>query len=167
MSAHYPVPEVSLECDDWRAADLTEPALYEALLHGIGACVPLDQRAALASRKISLLLADDSRLQQLNKDWRDKDAPTNVLSFPAPDLPMSPLGDIAMAWETCLREAQEQGKELRAHVFHLFVHGVLHLLGYDHVVAIQAEEMEGLESRILSGLGMADPWDPVDMESDE
>lgn len=167
MSAHYPVPEISVENDDWQKAGLTEPALYEGLLQGIGKCVPLQHRELLAGRAVSLLLAGDARLQELNRDWRGKDKPTNVLSFPAPDLPMSHLGDVAMSFDTCAREAKEQGKELRAHVFHLFVHGVLHLLGYDHETGPQADEMEGLESRILLGLGQADPWDTAHMESDE
>lgn len=164
MSAHYAVPEVTVECDAWRTAELTEPALYEALLHGIGPQVPLDQREALVRREISLLLADNARVQELNRDWRKQDKPTNVLSFPAPNLPMSPLGDIAMAWETCRDEAEAQGKALRDHVFHLFVHGVLHLLGYDHQSEPEAQEMEALESRILVQLGHDDPW--ADRESD-
>jgi probable rRNA maturation factor len=119
---------------------------------------------------IAIVLADDAMLRDLNHTWRGKDAPTNVLSFPAtdteegmrpePPFPGVPLelGDIVMARETCEREALEQGKSLSDHVRHLTIHGVLHLLGYDHEADDEAERMEGLETRILAGLGVADPY---------
>ena len=124
-------------------------------------------KAALAGAKaatdceISLLLADDVRLQELNRTYRGKDAPTNVLSFPAPrQQGRGPrfLGDIAMAYETLLREAREQDKTLADHASHLMVHGVLHLLGYDHMNERDAEAMEALERTILAGIGIADPY---------
>jgi len=127
--------------------------------------------------EISLLGCSDARIADLNADFRGKPQPTNVLSWPAgalastadggapqrpqPGTPGMPqeLGDIAIAWETCAREAAEQQKDLRAHVAHLLVHGTLHLLGYDHVRDGDAHLMEGIEVRILVGMGLADPYE--------
>ena len=126
--------------------------------------------------QISLMGCDDARIAVLNADFRGKPQPTNVLSWPseeraaefAGDLPEPPepgeaedpesLGDIAIAWETCAREAVEQEKPLADHVTHLIVHGVLHLLGYDHVEEADAALMEALEVRILASLGVSDPY---------
>jgi len=125
---------------------------------------------------VSLLACDDARISELNADFRAKPTPTNVLSWPAEALapeqegatPFPPdaddpmgaeLGDIAIAWETCMREAVEQGKPAAAHVTHLLVHGVLHLLGYDHIREKDAELMERCERRILAALGIADPYE--------
>lgn len=125
---------------------------------------------------ISLMGCDDARIAVLNADFRGKPVPTNVLSWPseergaefageAPEPPEpgeaddpEPLGDIAIAWETCAREAGEQGKPMADHVAHLLMHGVLHLLGYDHVDEADAALMEGLEVRILASLGISDPY---------
>jgi phosphate starvation-inducible protein PhoH and related proteins len=103
------------------------------------------------------LFTSDEAVKALNSQWRGKDVPTNVLSFPAPDT-AGTLGDIALAYETCAREADEQGKSLKDHATHLLVHGLLHLLGYDHDADDDAAEMEGLEKDILAGLGIADPY---------
>lgn len=111
--------------------------------------------------EVSLLLTDDAGQRDLNRDHRGKDAPTNVLSFPtgfAPPIGPRPLGDISLALETVLREAEEQDKTPADHVAHLLVHGTLHLLGHDHVEDGPAREMEDLERRILAGLGIADPY---------
>jgi probable rRNA maturation factor len=112
--------------------------------------------------ELSLLLADDAAVQALNRSWRGKDAPTNVLSFPAipqPDHPgVRPLGDIALAFETLAREAEGERKPLADHVAHLIVHGVLHLLGRDHETEAEAGEMEALEVEALARLGIADPY---------
>jgi probable rRNA maturation factor len=107
---------------------------------------------------VSLLLTNDLAVQALNARFRGQDKPTNVLSFPAPTNPERFLGDVALAFETCAREAAEQGKSLAHHLQHLTAHGVLHLLGYDHVSDAEASEMEGLERVILAGLGIADPY---------
>ncbi|WP_140984311.1 rRNA maturation RNase YbeY [Asticcacaulis tiandongensis] len=107
---------------------------------------------------IVVLLADDAELKSLNKEFRQKNAPTNVLSFPAPEMMHPHLGDMALGFETCLREASEQGKTLKDHLMHLSVHGALHLLGYDHIIDAEAEDMESLERDILKGLGIADPY---------
>lgn len=125
-----------------------------------------------AEFEISLLACDDARIAALNEDFRAMPAPTNVLSWPsedrAPDTagqtptpPTGPdpeLGDIAIAYDTCAREAAEQGKDFNDHVTHLLVHGVLHLLGYDHIDDRDAALMEGLETRILAKLGIEDPY---------
>jgi probable rRNA maturation factor len=126
--------------------------------------------------EIAVLACDDARIAGLNAEFRDKPTPTNVLSWPAFDLapgeegaaPQRPpdpdplsgefLGDIAIAYETCHREARAAGKPFEAHVTHLMVHGVLHLLGYDHVRDGDATLMEGIEAEILGKLGIADPY---------
>jgi probable rRNA maturation factor len=110
--------------------------------------------------EISILLTDDAAIRQLNAQWRGKDQPTNVLSFPAPGAPdMRPsLGDIAIAYETCEREAGAELKTFQAHVTHLIVHGFLHLVGFDHESETDAVKMETLEREILAALGISDPY---------
>jgi probable rRNA maturation factor len=112
--------------------------------------------------EISVMLTDDVAIRELNRTWRGKDKPTNVLSFPAPEQPGSMgsrhLGDIALAYETLVREAEDESKDLSHHFAHLIVHGVLHLLGYDHEVEAEAEIMEALEVKALATLGIADPY---------
>ena len=112
----------------------------------------------LADRNLVVLLTGDVAVQALNAEFRKQDKPTNVLSFPAPPNPEQHLGDVALAYETCAREAAEQGKPLAHHLQHLVAHGVLHLLGYDHMSDAEASEMEGLERVILAGLGVSDPY---------
>ena len=126
--------------------------------------------------EIAVLACDDARIADLNAEFRDKPAATNVLSWPSDDLaaeedggtPLPPappdpmmgesLGDIAIAYDTCLREAEAAGKDMADHVTHLIVHGVLHILGYDHVRDRDATLMEGLETKILGKMGIADPY---------
>lgn len=112
----------------------------------------------------ALLFADDATLQDLNRRFRGLDKPTNVLSFPAGGEGGAFLGDIAVAYETCCREAEAQGIAFRDHVAHLIVHGLLHLAGHDHEEALEAERMESLERAILAQLGIADPYDGADAE---
>ncbi len=114
--------------------------------------------------EVAVLLASPDAIRLLNRDYRDKDRPTNVLSFPVgridglpPDAP-TPLGDIVLCPELIATEAHEQGKDAPSHWAHLCIHGALHLAGYDHVKKADAEIMEGLEVTILSGLGIADPY---------
>lgn len=118
--------------------------------------------AALAQARrqgaVVVLLTDDAGVQDLNHRFRGKDAPTNVLSFPAAENPQDHLGDVALAHGVCVREAAEQGKTLAHHLQHLVAHGVLHLVGYDHENDADAEDMEGLERRIMAGLGAPDPY---------
>ena len=113
--------------------------------------------------ELSLLIADDKKLHALNLDWRGKDKPTNVLSFPGQTIEVGEtagdfLGDIAISIETTEREAKETGKSFADHFTHLIVHGFLHLFGYDHENDKDAEEMENLERSVLSELGISDPY---------
>ena len=119
--------------------------------------------------EISILFTSDEQVHQLNREWRDRDKPTNVLSFPmlmreklldlAPEGPPVMLGDIALAYETCVREANEKGIALEAHAAHLIVHGLLHLAGHDHVTSDEdADKMEALEIAILAKMGISDPY---------
>lgn len=122
------------------------------------ACSPLE-----APVVIGLLLADDAAIRELNRAWRGQDKPTNVLSFPAPAQPSGGagprvLGDIALAYETVVREARQEAKVLADHVAHLLVHGTLHLLGRDHQGNEEADAMEALEIRALAGIGIANPY---------
>ena len=107
---------------------------------------------------LTALLTDDAAVAELNLRFRNQDKPTNVLSFPAPPNPERFLGDVALAYGVCAREAAEQGKPLSHHLQHLVAHGVLHLLGYDHMNDDEAEAMEGLERQVLAGLGVPDPY---------
>ncbi len=115
--------------------------------------------------EIALLFTDDQSIAEINADWRATNKPTNVLSFPAsPDMPVPdgeprPLGDIVLSHGVIAREAAEQGKTLHDHTAHLIVHGVLHLLGFDHETDEEASEMERLETNILKGLGISDPYE--------
>jgi probable rRNA maturation factor len=120
--------------------------------------------------EISLLFADDARVQPLNLKWRAADKPTNVLSFPSAVLTLGGilppvLGDIILAYETVEREAAEEAKPFEDHVGHLLLHGFLHLLGYDHQTDADADVMEGLETRILAKLAIPDPYAVSDAPS--
>ncbi len=111
----------------------------------------------------TILFSDDETVAELNRTWRGKQGPTNVLSFPSvprfaePDAPRH-LGDIALAFGVVAREAEEQEKSLAAHTSHLLVHGLLHLAGFDHMSDAEAQVMEAHEVAILTGLGIADPY---------
>ena len=113
---------------------------------------------AEAAVVVAVLLADDDSVADLNQRFRGKAGPTNVLSFPAAPNPEGQLGDIALAFGVCAGEASDQGKTLEQHLIHLVVHGVLHLLGYDHETDGEAEAMEALERSILETLGVPDPY---------
>ncbi len=111
--------------------------------------------------ELSIRLVDAGEGRTLNRDYRGKDYATNVLSFPAelpPGVNLPLIGDLAICAPVVAREAAEQGKAVREHYAHLTVHGVLHLLGHDHLEDAEAERMEALEIRILAGLGIADPY---------
>ncbi|HXZ02066.1 MAG TPA: rRNA maturation RNase YbeY [Stellaceae bacterium] len=154
--------------------DLAEPSpLWRRALAEPARVCERAARAALAGAdaprgpaELAVVLADDALVRALNRDWRGRDAPTNVLSFSArdggpapPDAPLL-LGDVVLAFETVAAEAEAQKKPLADHLAHLVVHGVLHLLGFDHEVAAEARRMEALERRVLAGLGVADPYRP-------
>lgn len=107
---------------------------------------------------VVILLTDDAAVQDLNGRFRDRDRPTNVLSFPAAESAAPHLGDLVLAFGVCAAEAEVQGKSLADHLAHLTVHGVLHLLGRDHEAEAEAEAMEAEERTILATLGVADPY---------
>ena len=139
-----------------------EDAAWTDALPDAEALVRVAAEAALARAEptggVTVLLTDDESVRELNAQFRGKDQATNVLSFPAPPNPEDHLGDVALAYGVCAREAAEQGKPLGHHLQHLTVHGVLHLLGYDHIGDDEAEVMEGLERAVLAGLGVPDPY---------
>ncbi|MBY0613545.1 MAG: rRNA maturation RNase YbeY [Beijerinckiaceae bacterium] len=150
--------DVRVEAAGW--ATLADPqALCE---RAVSAALGEAKAMLLPGAELSILLTDDTQIRMLNREWRGKDKPTNVLSFPAaspPKLKTSPvLGDIALAFETVSREADDDGKVFAEHATHLVVHGFLHILGYDHETAAEAEAMEALEIRILAGLGIENPY---------
>jgi probable rRNA maturation factor len=149
-----PAIDILVESPRWRAA----PDAAAVLRRAIGAAadsVDLPAGAALA-----IVLTDDAAMRELNGRWRGRAEPTNVLSFPAADRAArdGALGDIAIAYETTAREAEAEGKRFADHMAHLAVHGFLHLLGYDHQSADEADAMERLERMILARLGIADPY---------
>jgi len=165
-----PLVDTLIEDTRWQAIGIDELAedLAQSLMADLGMPV--------SGFEISLLACSDRRIAVLNEDFRGKPTPTNVLSWPAeergaerdgarPALPRpgrdgmpTELGDIAIAFETCEREAKAQNKPLRDHVTHLLVHGMLHLLGYDHIRDADAELMEATEIGMLAKLGLDDPY---------
>ncbi len=152
----------------WQDAGLQELATR--------ACAEVLSHLGLEGAEVAVLACDDARIAELNGAFRAKGQPTNVLSWPSeeraaevagevpvppePEFPGAPieLGDIAISYDTCLREAHEQGKAFAAHVTHLMVHGTLHLLGYDHIDDKDAALMERLEVEILGKMGISDPY---------
>ena len=155
--------ELSLSCKGWLAACPEIEALAATAAHAAMAGTALP---ACPSVLVGVILTDDAEQRQLNRTYRGKDAPTNVLSFPIADLaaPMpagSPilLGDVFLAFETVAREAAEQHKKLPDHFRHLVVHGVLHLLGFDHETDADAAIMETREVEILAELGVPPPYE--------
>ena len=153
-------PGVTLEVEvvrhgDALAGEVTDAALKQATRAAVSAAPSLPK----GTYHVTLVLTDDGEMRNLNRIWRGKDAPTNVLSFPAPQVGAQGfLGDVVLAHETTRREAREQGIALQNHVSHLVVHGVLHLLGFDHTEDEAAERMEALERRALAALGIDDPY---------
>lgn len=122
----------------------------------------------LKTRELTVRFSSDEEVRALNAQFRGKDKPTNVLSFPAGEVPEGepqPLGDIILARETVVREAAEQGKSVSDHTCHLILHGMLHLLGYDHGTDADAEEMEAVERDVLAALDVVDPYAERAMEA--
>jgi probable rRNA maturation factor len=144
-----PVIEVSVASPLWNAID-GETIVRRA----VAAAAPPETDA----RELSVVLTDDAAIRSLNAQWRNKDEPTNVLSFPAPSNAGGILGDIVIAYETTVREATQEQRPLADHLSHLAVHGFLHLLGYDHESDADADVMERLERDILARLGVPDPY---------
>ena len=149
--------DISVSSPRWRGLPRARPIARETI-----AAAAAESGGPSEGRDVSLCLADDAALRALNSRWRGVDKPTNVLSFPsAPPGPFgaaTALGDIALAYETLAREAEDLGVPLADHYRHLVAHGFLHLIGYDHETDAEAERMEALETRILARLGAGDPY---------
>ena len=155
---------LEMDIEGWPTGD------WEALaMRTAEACAATVPELANARLCASLLFTSDGEVHALNREWRGKDKPTNVLSFPmlsrkellglAPDGPPEMLGDLALALGTCAREAEEKSIPLEHHAAHLIVHGLLHLAGYDHETGDEdADKMEALEIAILAKLAIADPY---------
>lgn len=156
--------QVDIDIEDWPAGE------WEALAaRAASACAEILPELANPRLSASLLFTTDEEVHALNRDWRQRDKPTNVLSFPMlewedlrgfeADGPPVMLGDLALAYQTCAREADEKGISLTDHATHLIVHGLLHLAGYDHETSEEdADKMEALEIGILAKMGIADPY---------
>lgn len=166
---------LDVDCDvvagDWDERGIDWDALADQAVRA--AIVGAGHEAAIGSGALSLevsvRLTDDAEVQRLNRDFRGKDKPTNILSFPMLDAPAlaallaadagdALLGDLAVALETLEREAAAKPVSLEAHFCHLIVHGTLHLLGHDHADDATADAMEHLETAILAGMGISDPY---------
>lgn len=149
--------DIEIEDEAWTAAAPEAEALVWRAAQAV-----LDAHEDVEGQGITILLTDDDSVQALNRDFRHKDYATNVLSFPSPKGPEAnpegQIGDIALAFGVCAREAAEQNKTLAHHLQHLVAHGVLHLLGYDHENDEEAEAMESFEREILAGLDVPDPY---------
>ena len=155
--------DIQMQSALWNRQPLAEQTVREAIAAAASAL-------STAGGEVSIVLTDDSTIRALNRDWRGIDKPTNVLSFPASGHKTSEdarlLGDIVIAYETLERECDDESRIFLHHLAHLAVHGFLHLIGYDHQTDSQAEEMEGLESKIMKRLNMSDPYlsrDPGDV----
>jgi probable rRNA maturation factor len=165
-SGREPAIDILVQSPRWRAQRGVAPALRRAIA-AAAASVPT------SAGEVAIVLLDDSAMRALNRTWRRKDAPTNVLSFAVPARKggrgtakrrgtaghnSGPMGDIVIAYETTLREAKAEKKPFSHHLAHLAVHGYLHLVGYDHETDVEAEAMELLEISILARLKIANPY---------
>ncbi len=145
------VLDLRIEADGWGQAMGDAASVCNAALSAAHALTG-------RSGEIDLLLTDDAEMHQLNRDWRGKDKPTDVLSFPADPLEAPFLGDIAIGLGIASKDAKSRGISLHEHLSHLVIHGYLHLIGHDHMEDTEAREMEALEIRALATLGIADPY---------
>ena len=145
--------ELDIDIDGWPSGDW-------AALAGRARSATAQVEPAIGNPRLStsLLFTSDEEVHALNREWRGKDKPTNVLSFPAIEGADNMLGDIALAWGVVEREAADKGISVADHATHLIVHGTFHLLGYDHMDDNEAEAMEALEITALASLGLADPY---------
>jgi len=156
-----PITEILVVADCWQA----EPEATATIERAIAAAAEF-VTADVDDSELAIMLTDDAGIRTLNRNWRGIDKPTNVLSFPAlqprgeqqADEAPRMLGDIAIAYETTRREADEEQKPFDHHLSHLAIHGFLHLIGHDHEKDQEAETMEALEREILSQLGIPDPY---------
>jgi probable rRNA maturation factor len=155
--------DILIESEAWQALPGAEEIARRAI-----ALAAASTGESVRNAELSILFCDDETIAVLNGRWRGQEKPTNVLSFPAlplhgaAPLDTAPLGDIAIAYETLVREAADSGKTPPDHLAHLVVHGFLHLLGYDHQIDDEAERMERLERDILARIGVADPYAACD-----
>lgn len=158
-----PAIDVTVACPSWLQLDFDPVRLAKdiaPLVCDVSALQPFTGNADL---ELSILLADNLTVRTLNREYRGKDKPTNVLSFPGtmedqPDAPVVSLGDIVLARETIIDEAVKEGKTVRDHFTHLLIHGILHLHGYDHEEDGDAEIMQSLEISILRSMGIENPY---------
>ncbi len=159
----YSAPAVDILVQSERWAE--HPGLDEWILNCLHLAAEMTPNVAWERAEVAVVLSDDEQVRLLNRTWRNRDAATNVLSFPAqqagmnadPSAPRT-LGDIVLAYETLAREAEQEGVPFEAHLAHLLVHGLLHLVGFDHEAEEQASVMEEQERRILARLGVPDPY---------
>ena len=162
--------EIALDAEEeWDSSSSWEPRVRRAAEAAIAESVFPQLGATARHVELSIRLASDDEVRALNSEWRRKDKPTNVLSFPMAeayeleqseeDGPAIMLGDLILAHGVCEREAAEKGISVEEHATHLVVHGTLHLLGYDHQAEADAEDMEAREVRALSRLGIANPYE--------
>lgn len=145
--------DLGIEAGDWASLG-DDDALARLCERALGAALA----AAGSDGHVSVLLTNDTQMHTLNKQWRGKDKPTDVLSFPADRIEFPFLGDIAVGFETSARDAAAMGKALPDHITHLLIHGAFHLLGHDHEDPAEAEIMEALEVKTLATLGLPDPY---------
>jgi probable rRNA maturation factor len=173
MAPFLPITEVLVVADCWQAEPDAEAVIQRAIATA-AEIVNAGLNTGLGEAELAVMLTDDAGIRTLNSNWRGIDKPTNVLSFPAlpPTGPSGPddaprmLGDIAIAYETTRREADDEQKPFDHHLSHLAVHGFLHLIGYDHEKDDDAEAMETLEQEILAQLAIADPYADRDPDAD-
>ncbi len=151
--AAAPAIDVLVQSPLWSAQPLAEQTVRAAIA---AAATTISTK----NGELSIVLTDDSAVRALNRQWRAIDKPTNVLSFPGRGIDDGPrlFGDIVIAYETLKRECDDEDRIFLHHLAHLTVHGFLHLMGYDHTVDAEAEEMEALESRIMLSMNLPDPW---------
>lgn len=147
--------QIADELEGWAAYLPTDDELQH------WATAALQERTEFTEPELTIRLVHNDESQELNRDYRGKDKPTNVLSFPfdaPPEVPIELLGDLIICAPVVQAEASEQGKTPQAHWAHMVVHGCLHLLGYDHIKDDEAETMENLERQIMAALGFSDPY---------
>jgi probable rRNA maturation factor len=154
-----PAIEILVESTRWSRRRGVQPLLQRAIA-GASAALPAKAARSTIGAELAIVLTNDSAIRKLNRTWRGKNEPTNVLSFPS-ELQAGPyrlLGDVVIAYETLAREARAERKPFDHHLAHLAVHGFLHLCGYDHETDRQAAAMERLETAILARMGIPNPY---------
>ena len=162
--ANAPDVDVSILYQPWQDTDFNAVTIAERVISTALHYANLPESAAQKRIEISIALVSDESIRQLNREFRNKDKPTNVLSFEFEggaslhEMSEYPLGDIVIAYETIEREAIEQEKSFESHYTHMILHGFLHLLGYDHIKDDEAEAMEAKEIEILREIGVENPY---------